>query len=79
MLRQGDSADAVCGVVPELYAEPANETELARVLEYANRAGILVAPRGGGTKLDWGIAPRAVDLMISTAKFNRYWSTLPET
>ena len=76
-LRQGGAADAVCGVVPELYAEPANETELARVLEYANRAGILVAPSGGGTKLDWGTAPRSVDLMISTAKFNRILEYAP--
>jgi glycolate oxidase FAD binding subunit len=43
---------------------------LARVLEYANRAEMLVAPRGGGTKMDWGPCAQAIDLMISSAKFS---------
>ncbi len=54
--------------MPELYVEPANEAELARVLEYANQFGMQVAPRGGGTKLDWGTAAQAIDLMISIRK-----------
>ena len=41
---------------------------MAKVLEYANSAGIQVVPRGRGTKLDWGTAPQVIDLMISTAK-----------
>jgi glycolate oxidase FAD binding subunit len=76
-LRQGISTDEVCGVVPELYVEPANETELARVLEYASRAGMLVTPRGSGTKLDWGATPQAIDLMISTAKLARILEHAP--
>jgi len=67
----------VCGIVPELYVEPAHEAELARVLEYANRTGMRVAPRGGGTKLDWGSAPPAIDLMVSTAKFNKILEHAP--
>src|SRR5471032_2528558 len=70
-VRIGVNADGVCGVVPELYLEPANEVELARVLEYANREGMRVAPRGGSTKSDWGSAPTAIDLMISTSRFAR--------
>jgi glycolate oxidase FAD binding subunit len=69
LLRQGGPADEVCGVVPGLYIEPANEAELGRVLNYANQAGMLIAPRGGGTKQDWGVAPETIDLMISTARF----------
>ena len=76
-LRQGCAADEVCGIVPELYVEPAHEAELARVLEYANRTGMRVAPRGGGTKLDWGSAPPAIDLMVSTAKFNKILEHAP--
>jgi glycolate oxidase FAD binding subunit len=76
-VRQGNSADMVCGVVPELFVEPADESELGRVLEYANRAEMLVCPRGGGTKLDWGTAPRAIDLMISLAKFHRILEYAP--
>ena len=47
-LRRGAAADAICGVLPELYAEPATEAELARVLEYANRAGNPGGARGAG-------------------------------
>jgi glycolate oxidase FAD binding subunit len=36
-----------------------------------------VAPRGGGTKLDWGSAPQAIDLLISTARFNRILEHAP--
>ena len=77
-LRRGEAADEVLGVVPELCIEPANETELSRALDYARQSGLLVAPRGGGTKLDWGTAPRAIDLAISTARFNRILEYAPD-
>jgi glycolate oxidase FAD binding subunit len=77
-VRKGDTADAVCGMVPELYVEPANDAELSRVMEYARRENLQVAPRGGGTKLDWGTAPAAIDLMISTAKFGRILEYAPD-
>jgi glycolate oxidase FAD binding subunit len=77
-LRRGDAADEVLGVVPELCIEPANEAELSRALDYARQAGLLVAPRGGGTKLDWGNAPHAIDLAISTARFNRILEYAPD-
>ncbi len=76
-VRRGLPADQVCGVTPELYLEPASEAELARVLEYANHSGMLVAPRGGGTKMEWGIAPQSIDLMISSAKFDRVLEYAP--
>ena len=41
------------------------------------RQELQVAPRGGGTKLDWGTAPRAIDLMISTAKLTRILEHAP--
>jgi glycolate oxidase FAD binding subunit len=71
VLRQGCLTDAVCCVVPELYAEPAGEAELAQALKFAAEAGMQVAPRGGSTKLSWGTAPQAVDLVVSTAKLNQ--------
>lgn len=68
--RLGGPADEVCGMVPELYVEPGSESELGRVLNYANTEGLLVAPRGGGTKLDWGVAPKEeINLVVSTARF----------
>jgi glycolate dehydrogenase FAD-binding subunit len=76
-VRRGVPADAICGVVPELYVEPADEGELSRVLRYANQAELLVSPRGSGSKLQWGTPPPAVDLAISTARFNRILEYAP--
>jgi glycolate oxidase FAD binding subunit len=77
-LRQGVAADEVCGVIPELYVEPANEAELERVLNYASQTRMQIAPRGGGTKLDWGVGPQSIDLMISTAKLARILEHAPD-
>jgi len=76
-LRQGKSEDAVCGVVPALYVEPADEAELAQVLAYANRARMRLVLRGHGSKLDWGTAPLAADLLVSTARFARILEHAP--
>ena len=76
-LRRGVNADGVCGVFPTLCVEPADEGELSRVLQYANDAELMVSPRGGGTKLEWGTAPSEIDLAISTARFNRILDYAP--
>jgi glycolate oxidase FAD binding subunit len=44
---------------------------LARALRWGHDAGVKVAPRGGGTKLGWGNAPAACELVLSTARLNR--------
>jgi len=69
-LRAATAADAVCGVQPRWVAEPADGTQLAAALRWANEAGIAVAPRGGGTKLGWGNAPTRLDLILSTARLD---------
>jgi glycolate dehydrogenase FAD-binding subunit len=76
-VRRGVNADGVCGVFPALCVEPADEAELSRVLQYANDAELMVSPRGGGTKLEWGTAPSGMDLAISTARFNRILDYAP--
>jgi len=48
--------------------EPANEEEVSAAVSCADRDGLAVIPRGGGTKLDWGNAPARVDVVLSTAK-----------
>ncbi len=51
--------------------QPNSPTELAAALAEANRAQRLVAPRGGGTKIDWGNPGARPDIVLSTAKLNR--------
>lgn len=50
---------------------PGTAQELAATLAEANAAGLVVRPRGGGTKLDWGNPGVAPDVVLSTAQLNR--------
>jgi glycolate oxidase FAD binding subunit len=70
-VRLATPADGVAGVQPTLVVEPANEKELAEVLQLSNEAGLAVVPRGGGTKVGWGNPPSRADLILSTARLNR--------
>jgi glycolate oxidase FAD binding subunit len=70
-LRAAAAADAIDGVQPQMVAEPGTAEELGRALRWAQGAGVKVVPRGGGTKLGWGNAPAACDLVLSTARLNR--------
>jgi glycolate oxidase FAD binding subunit len=63
--------------------EPENEHELAAALAAANRDGLAVLPRGGGTKMQWGNAPTRADVILSTKRMNRIlehaWADLTVT
>jgi len=63
--------------------EPATPQELAAELARANSAGLALAPRGGGTKADWGNPAARCDGIISTARMNRViehaWADLTVT
>jgi len=82
-VRPATSADAVDGVSAGRVVEPGTEAALARVLASANRAGLAVVPRGGGTKLEWGHPPRRADLVLSTTRLDRVlehaWADLTAT
>lgn len=69
-IRQGSAADAVDSVVPRQIVEPADANELAATLQAASRDRLSTVLRGGGTKLGWGRAPSAIDLVVSTARLN---------
>ncbi|MEU2946158.1 FAD-binding oxidoreductase [Nocardiopsis alba] len=66
-LREGTDEDAMCGVVPARVARPENVGALADLLAAAREAGLTVAARGGGTAMDWGTAPRSLDLLVDTS------------
>ena len=63
--------------------EPESEQAVSEALRCADRDGLAVVPRGGGTKLDWGNPPRRADLILSTAGLNRViehaWADLTVT
>src|SRR3989441_12724216 len=68
--RSATAADGVAGVQPKLVVEPGTEGELAEILRLSSEAGVVVIPRGGGTKLEWGNSPARAGLILSTARMN---------
>jgi glycolate oxidase FAD binding subunit len=63
--------------------EPESEEEVSTALRCADRDGLAVIPRGGGTKLEWGNPPSRADLILSAARLNRIvehvWADLTVT
>ncbi len=82
-VRAATAADTIVGVQPKLVIEPGTESELAEVLRLSNEAGLVVIPRGGGTKPGWGNPPARADLILSTARLNEIieyaWADLTVT
>jgi glycolate oxidase FAD binding subunit len=69
-VRTAGADDVVAGVPPNIVVEPGSEEELAAALKTANDAGLAAIPRGGGTKVAWGNAPRRAEAVVSTARLN---------
>ncbi len=72
------AAISIAGVTPERDLAPDNRTQLAamvRELAVARRSFAFV---GGGTDLDFGNAPRALDAVIRTRALNRVVEYAPE-
>ena len=66
--RAAAAADAIDGVLPRIVVEPPTADAIADTLGWASRDKLSVVIRGGATKLDWGTPPRAVDVVLSTAR-----------
>ena len=64
-------SDVVAGVQPYVVAAPGSEQEVASVLAYANREGLKVLVRGGGTQLNTGLPPRDGDILLSTRRLKQ--------
>src|SRR5439155_4019047 len=70
-VRVADDGDSVAGVRPQLVVEPGNEEQVSAVLAFANREGLKVLVRGGGTQLGLGFPPTGGDILLSTARLNQ--------
>jgi FAD/FMN-containing dehydrogenase len=58
-VHAASASDVVAGVQPKLVIVPGRESELAEALRLVSDAGLAAIPRGGGTKISWGIPPLA--------------------
>ncbi len=70
-IRAATSADRVAGCMPRVVVAPADGQQVAQVLAWADARHLTVAPRGGGTKLEWGAPPRACALVLSLHRLDQ--------
>jgi glycolate oxidase FAD binding subunit len=75
--REATPEDAVEGVEPSLVVEPGSVEETGELMKLAAREGLVVAPRGGGTKMHIGDPPRELDLIVSTARLDEIIEHVP--
>ena len=70
-VRDATDADAVDGVVPALVARPSSTEQVGEVMRAAAAHGLTVVPRGGGTKMSWGLPPVSTDLLLDLGGLDR--------
>lgn len=75
--REATGDDAIDGVAPHFVAEPESVEDLSRLMSFASRESLCVAPRGSGTKLSVGNPPSELDLVVSTANLGRVIEYVP--
>lgn len=82
-VRAPAATDGVLGHNPREVVEPRNVDETAAVLRWANTQRVAIAVRGGGTKMEWGNAPRGLDLVVSMCAMGQVleyaWADLTAT
>jgi glycolate oxidase FAD binding subunit len=57
--------------MPSYVAWPASVAEASAVMRAAAGLGLAVLPRGTGTRLAWGAAPRRCDLVVDTLRLDQ--------
>jgi glycolate oxidase FAD binding subunit len=67
-VRLASTGDVVGGTPARWVASPGTEDEVSAVLRVATREDFTVATAGAGTKLDWGMPPTRVDLILETGR-----------
>jgi glycolate dehydrogenase FAD-binding subunit len=76
-VREATPGDAVEGVEPSLVVEPGSVEETSALMKLAAREELVVAPRGGGTKMHLGDPPRELDLIVSTSRMDELLEHVP--
>jgi glycolate oxidase FAD binding subunit len=76
-VREATPEDAVEGVEPSFVVEPGSVEETSELMKLASREGLVVSPRGGGTKMHLGDPPTSLDLIVSTTRMNEIIEHVP--
>ena len=70
--RSGVNARAsmVDGIVAKMLVQPQSAAEVAEVVRRSVADGLSLVPSGAGTKLDWGMPPHSVDVLVDLRALN---------
>lgn len=68
LVRPAEDGDAVAGVPARYVATPATTEEAAAVVRAAAAQDLAVVVTGSGTKQDWAMPPRRLDLVLDTRR-----------
>ena len=71
------ASHAVDGIVPAAVVAPNSIASLSATVKMASEQGYAVIPRGGGTKMDFGLPPSRADIVVSLGRLNRILSHEP--
>ncbi|MCI2416695.1 FAD-binding oxidoreductase [Saccharopolyspora sp. K220] len=66
-VREATAADTVSDVRPQWVATVDGTERASIAMKIAAEHGLRVVPKGSGSKLDWGTAPDAVDLLLDVS------------
>jgi len=64
-------AYTVDGITPKAVVTPGSAEEVSKILIFANKEKLSVAPRGNGTMMAAGGIPRTMDIVLSLLRINR--------
>ncbi|GAA3234720.1 FAD-binding oxidoreductase [Dactylosporangium siamense] len=71
-------ADRVDGVPASWVVAPGTAEEVSGVLRAAAAAGLSIVPSGAGTKLDWGLPPAHVDVLVDLGRLTGVLDHAPD-
>jgi glycolate oxidase FAD binding subunit len=77
-VRVAGSADKVAGSRASFVAAPATTDAVVQTMLLAAARGLAVVARGSGSKIDWGVPPPGVDLLLDTVRLAGVWHHQPE-
>jgi glycolate oxidase FAD binding subunit len=76
--RPAGHADTAAGRQASFVAAPATTAGVADIVHLAAEHSLAVMPRGAGTKIDWGVPPPGLLLMLDTGRLAGIWQHRPE-
>jgi glycolate oxidase FAD binding subunit len=68
-VEEAGAADAIAGVSARFVARPRRASDVAALVTAAAELGLTVVPRGARTKLDWGLPPEQLGLVLDCSHF----------